>query len=106
MSANGLAILINAPSNGILVPRVPGGGSCRLRVQTEKLRLGCRVAATRPTGVVRGVWVAYVRGGATLTMSRFTAESAASALGATYGMNLLADFPAFGRYIFSLPQIR
>jgi hypothetical protein len=63
-------------------------------------------ATTTRTPVVTGVSVDTQHGWATLTMSPFTTENAASALGATYGMNLLADFPAFGRYIFSLPQIR
>ena len=67
---------------------------------------GPAAGTTSRTPVVTGVSVDTVRGWATLTMSPFTTESAASALGATYGMNLLADFPAFGRYIFSLPQIR
>src|SRR5713226_4804007 len=58
------------------------------------------------TPVVSGVAVDTQHGWATLTMAPFTSDNAASALGAKYGMQLLADFPAFGRYVFSLPQIR
>jgi hypothetical protein len=55
---------------------------------------------------VTGVSIDNQNGFATLTMTPFTSQSGASALGAKYGMQLLTDFPAFGRYIFSLPQIR
>ena len=55
---------------------------------------------------VTGVSIDNQNGFATLTMTPFTSQSGASALGAKYGMQLLTEFPAFGRYIFSLPQIR
>src|SRR5229473_4218274 len=61
--------------------------------------------ATRAPLVV-GVSIDNQNGFATLTMTPFTSANAASALGATYGMRLLTDFPAFGQYVFSLPQIR
>src|SRR5258708_6004844 len=56
--------------------------------------------------LVTGVAIDNQNGFAALTMTPFTSANAASALGATYGMRLLTDFPAFGQYIFSLPQIR
>src|SRR6202049_5002290 len=56
--------------------------------------------------LVTGVSIDNQNGFATLTMTPFTSQSGASALGAKYGMQLLTAFPAFGRYIFSLPQIR
>ena len=61
--------------------------------------------ATRAPVVV-GVSIDNQNGFATLNMTPFTSANAASALGATYGMQLLTEFPAFGQYIFSLPQIR
>src|SRR5260370_7215346 len=60
-------------------------------------------AATRATPVVTGVSVDTVRGWATLTMSPFTAETAASPLGAPYGMNLLAPSPPSSPSLSSLP---
>src|SRR5712664_1234140 len=62
--------------------------------------------ATSRTPVVSAVAVDTQHGWATLTMAPFTSENSASALGSKYGMQLLTDFPAFGRYVFSLPQIR
>src|SRR5260370_19487492 len=56
--------------------------------------------------VVTAVSVDAQRNEATLTIAPFTSENTASALGAKYGMQLLAEFPVFGRYVFSLPQIR
>jgi len=56
--------------------------------------------------VVTDISVDTQRNLATLTMAPFTSENAASALGAKYGMQLVADFLVFGRYVFTLPQIR
>src|SRR6266852_1484389 len=61
---------------------------------------------TSRSPVVTDVSVDTQRNVATLTIAPFTSENTASALGAKYGMDLLAEFPAFGRYVFSLPQIR
>src|SRR5216684_2430445 len=63
-------------------------------------------ANTSRSPVVTDVSVDTQRNVATLTIAPFTSENTASALGAKYGMDLLAEFPAFGRYVFSLPQIR
>jgi len=45
-------------------------------------------------------------GQATLRMAPFTSDRSAIALGNTYGMALLASFPAVGDYVFGLPQVR
>ena len=63
-------------------------------------------STTLRSSQVLGVSVDSQRGLATVTMTPFTSESVASALGAKYGMNLVADFRSFGQYVFSLPQIR
>src|SRR5216683_6008379 len=63
-------------------------------------------ASAYTSPLVIGVSIDNQNGFATLTMTPFTSQSGASALGAKFGMQLLTDFPAFGRYIFSLPQIR
>src|SRR5258708_39630525 len=39
-------------------------------------------------------------------MPNFTSPAAAQGLGATYGMQLVSAFPAFGRYVFNLPSIQ
>ena len=39
-------------------------------------------------------------------MPAFTTPGAADRLGQTYGMELVGLYPAFGRYLFNLPQIR
>ncbi len=41
-----------------------------------------------------------------LGMNNFTSPDAADRLGAIYGMQLAGAYPAFGRYLFNLPQIR
>src|SRR4029077_17952030 len=73
------------------------------------VRVGAPPSVPGPKpGVVQlsGVSVDGQHGMATLTMTPFTSESLAKALGAKFGMQLLADYPSFGQYIFSLPQIR
>jgi len=39
-------------------------------------------------------------------MPNFTSPGVAQNLGATYGMQLVSAFPAFGRYVFNLPSIQ
>ncbi|HYR50155.1 MAG TPA: NEW3 domain-containing protein, partial [Candidatus Eisenbacteria bacterium] len=39
-------------------------------------------------------------------MPAFTTPGEADRLGQTYGMELVGSYPAFGRYLFNLPQIR
>ena len=72
----------------------------------RSIALPAAPVTTSKAPLVVGVAVDTQHGFATLTMPPFTSENGASALGAKYGMQLLTDFPAFGRYIFSLPQIR
>src|SRR5690348_8716157 len=60
--------------------------------------------ATAPP--VLGVQSDIDHGLATLELKRFTAPAAAEELGERYGMQLMASYPAFGRYLYSLPQIR
>ena len=56
--------------------------------------------------VVLGVSADSGRGQATLRLPFFTSVARATTLGARYGMNLLAYYPTFGDYVFSLPRIR
>src|SRR5438067_3554302 len=62
-----------------------------------------QVATTPP---VLGVQTDMDHGVATLALKRFTTPAAAELLGERYGMQLTASYPAFGRYLYSLPQIR
>src|SRR5258708_9488322 len=55
--------------------------------------------------LVTGVAIDNQNGFAALTMTPFTSASAASALGPTYRMRPLTDFPTVGHDILSLPPI-
>ena len=59
-----------------------------------------------PTTRIYGVTINSALGQATMTFTPFTPGRVAAAFGNQYGMQLIANYPAFGQYIFSLPQIR
>ncbi|MGH7762846.1 MAG: hypothetical protein ACREOM_00315, partial [Candidatus Dormibacteraceae bacterium] len=63
-------------------------------------------SAYAPQSRIYGVTVDNGLGQATMTLTPFTSQGVASAFGSQYGMQLLQFFPAFGKYVFSLPQIR
>ena len=62
-------------------------------------------AAHTPQSTVTGIAIDQSHNVAVITMTPFTSEQLASAFGAQYGMGLVSANLAFGRYVFTLPQI-
>src|SRR5258706_2390648 len=63
-------------------------------------------AAYAPHTTIYGIYVDRSTNLATIAMTPFTSEKLASAFGLQYGMQLIELEPSFGRYIFTLPQIK
>ena len=59
-----------------------------------------------PHTSIYGISTDPVLGRAVITLTPFTSSDVARALGRQYGMDLLDSEPAFGRFTFTLPQIR
>ncbi|HEY1419818.1 MAG TPA: hypothetical protein VGG90_03820, partial [Candidatus Dormibacteraeota bacterium] len=72
----------------------------------QKSASASKPSAYVPQTRIYGIAVDSGLGQATMTLTPFTSQGVASAFGGQYGMQLLQFSPAFGRYVFSLPQIR
>ena len=59
-----------------------------------------------PVTHLYGVTVDSKSGRAVMSFTPFTSEKTVSAFCAQYGMRLIASMPAFGQYVFTLPQIQ
>ncbi|HET9781350.1 MAG TPA: hypothetical protein VFR33_06185, partial [Candidatus Dormibacteraeota bacterium] len=55
---------------------------------------------------IYGVSIDAPSGRVTMTLTPFTSRGVAVAIGKQYGMDLIGSSPAFGQYVFSLPQIK
>ncbi|HET7465666.1 MAG TPA: hypothetical protein VFL29_03300, partial [Candidatus Dormibacteraeota bacterium] len=59
-----------------------------------------------PHSTVYGISIDRASNVAVIAMTPFTSQKLAAAFGAQYGMQLIDFEPAFGRYVFTLPQIK